>query len=67
MKKSVLNLGKALQKQEQREITGGYGQSNLSAYCGSLYIAYFHNLDNGNTAAANNALAAWNQYCPGVN
>jgi hypothetical protein len=36
MKKSILNLGKALQKKEQQQINGGFGSSN----CFSITTSY---------------------------
>lgn len=40
MKKQILNLGKALSKAEQRNVTGGYEEENgCSVSCGSGYYA----------------------------
>lgn len=75
MKKSILNLGTALSKDEQRNINGGVSLSNLQEYCASLSIVY-HSLTNDpegdgispeNDALATQTLIQWNKHCIGVN
>jgi hypothetical protein len=56
MKKSVLNLGKTLNRAEQKLINGGYGsgyncgsgysQSNCNEYCHSVMVIYSNNTSN---------------------
>ncbi|WP_237274786.1 hypothetical protein [Tenacibaculum ovolyticum] len=54
MKKSILNLGKALNKAEQKEINGGLNQCNT--YSGPIYY-------DQNNCDAFNALPFYHQNC----
>ncbi|MFY0629893.1 MAG: hypothetical protein JXR05_05890 [Flavobacteriaceae bacterium] len=72
MKKSILNLGKALEKSEQKEITGGYttvgigpgGSCAVIIYSAPGFTPTIHR--NISSATAQQALAAGNfggSYC----
>lgn len=75
MKKSILNIGTVLNKEEQRKINGGDALSNLQEYCGSLSIVY-HSLTNDpegdgispeDDQLGQQTLIQWYKYCIGVN
>ncbi|MBC8756486.1 hypothetical protein H2O64_17565 [Kordia sp. YSTF-M3] len=75
MKKSILNIGTVLNKEQQRNINGGDSLTNLQEYCGSLSIVYYsltNDPEGDGISAENDALATqtliqWNTHCIGVN
>ncbi|MEM6722211.1 MAG: hypothetical protein AAF611_22985 [Bacteroidota bacterium] len=77
MKKSILNIGTVLTKDEQRTINGGGEPSlqNRKEYCGSLSIVYYSltndpegdGISPENDQLAQETLAQWHAECEGVN
>lgn len=73
MKKSILNLGKALNRAEQKKINGGhhvcdpkYTQENCNDYCGSLDdIIEGSWIGKSTVEAGNAAMAAYDEHCGG--
>ena len=69
MKKSILELGARLSKQEQQRIHGGhtcdpqYSQAECDEYCGSLSLAMSHQISIGETETAEIALCGLLDNC----